>query len=182
MTAKTLRAMVISAAMAAFGIALPIAFHLVGLGNKFLPMLLPLLLNGFLSPLPWAMLTGALVPLLSGLVTGMPPFFPPIALVMSLECMLMAGVAAGIYRLSRPRVWPALLAAIVADRTASFVLMWLLAGKFGLPTALFSISSFVQALPGVVLQLSVIPLTMRAISRRKIILFADGKESETTIF
>jgi len=50
-----LRAMVISAIMAAMGLVLPIAFHAVGLGGKFLPMLLPLLLNGFLVPLPWAM-------------------------------------------------------------------------------------------------------------------------------
>jgi hypothetical protein len=54
-----LRAMVISASMAAMALVLPIAFHAVGMGSKFLPMLLPLLLNGFLVPVPWAVATGA---------------------------------------------------------------------------------------------------------------------------
>ena len=86
-----LRAMVISASMAAMGLVLPIAFHAVGLGSKFLPMLLPLLLNGFLAPLPWAVATGALTPLLSAVTTGMPPLFPPVAFSMSLECAVLGG-------------------------------------------------------------------------------------------
>jgi len=65
--------MVVSAAMAALALILPIAFHAVGLGSQFLPMLLPLLLNGFLVPLPWALLTGATVPIISSFMTGMPP-------------------------------------------------------------------------------------------------------------
>jgi hypothetical protein len=71
--------MATSAVMGAFGFTLPIVFHMVGLGSKFLPMLLPILLDGFLSLLPWAVLTGALVPVAGGLLTGMPPFYPPIA-------------------------------------------------------------------------------------------------------
>ena len=63
MKTRTLRGMVTSAAMAALGLTLPMAFHAVGLGSKFAPMLLPLMLNGFLSPIPWAVLTGAVVPL-----------------------------------------------------------------------------------------------------------------------
>ena len=100
-----LRAMVISASMAAMGLVLPIAFHAVGLGSKFLPMLLPLLLNGFLVPLPWAIATGALVPLLSAVTTGMPPLFPPVAFSMSLECAVLSGTAAAIYR-GRPSTAP----------------------------------------------------------------------------
>jgi len=58
-----LRAMVISAAMAAMALTLPVAFHAVGLGSHFLTMLLPLLVNGFLVPVRWAVFTGAAVPL-----------------------------------------------------------------------------------------------------------------------
>ena len=42
MTNGKLRTMVVSAAMAALALTLPVAFHMVGLGSKFLPMLLPL--------------------------------------------------------------------------------------------------------------------------------------------
>ncbi len=180
MRSETLQSMVMSAMMAALGITLPIVFHMTGLGNKFLPMLLPLLLNGFLSRLPWAMATGALVPLASGFLTGMPPFYPPIALVMSLEGTLMAGVAAAIYRLNRKRIWPALITAIAVDRAVSTTLMWLLSGKFGLPAAVVSLWSLIHGLPGVILQLTVIPLVLRVLTTRNGILFNTDDKSTTS--
>ncbi len=169
--------MVMSAVMAAFGITLPMVFHMAGLGSKFLPMLLPILLNGFLSLLPWAALTGALVPVASGLLTGMPPFYPPIALVMSIEGALMAAAAAVIYRLSKPRIWPALVVAVGLDRMVSAGLMWLMAGNFGLPPAVISTASLIQGFPGVALQLVVVPLVVRGIRARKGILLPDEDRS-----
>jgi len=169
--------MVMSAVMAAFGITLPMGFHLVGLGSKFLPMLLPILLDGFLSLLPWAALTGALVPLASGLLTGMPLFYPPIAPVMSIECALMAAAAAVIYRFSKPRIWPALVVAVVLDRMVSATLMWLMAGRFGLPPAVISAASLIQGLPGVALQLVVVPLIVRGLRARKGMLLPDNDKS-----
>jgi hypothetical protein len=165
--------MVMSAVMAALGITLPMVFHMMGLGSKFLPMLLPILLNGFLSLLPWAALTGALVPVASGLLSGMPPFYPPIALVMSIEGTLMAAAAAVIYRFSKPRIWPALIAAVALDRMVSTGLMWLMAGNFGLPPAVISAASFIQGVPGVALQLVVVPLAVRGLRARKGILLSN---------
>jgi hypothetical protein len=177
MSAQTLRSIVMSAVMAAFGIILPIVFHMVGLGNKFLPMLLPILLNGFLSLLPWAALTGALVPVAGGLFTGMPPFYPPIALVMSIEGAIMAAAAAVIYRISKPRIWPALVVAVALDRVVSAALMGLIAGRFGLPPAVISTASLIQGLPGVALQLVVVPLVVRGLRARKGILLPDDDRS-----
>lgn len=171
METRKLRAMVVSAAMAALALILPVAFHAVGLGSKFLPILLPLLLNGFLVPVPWAVFTGASVPLVSGLLTGMPLLYPPVALIMSCEGAILGGMAAAIYRVTRPRIWPALILAIVCGRATSFGLTWWLSGKFDLPPALASLGTFVQALPGVALQLAVVPVVVRALSRRKGILF-----------
>ncbi len=173
--------MVLSAMMAAIGITLPIAFHVTGLGNKFLPMLLPLLLNGFLSRLPWAVGTAALVPMASGFITGMPPFYPPIAFVMSIEGALMAGTAAAVYKLNRRRIWPALILAIAVDRAVSTTLMWLISGKFGLPAAAVSFGNLIHGLPGVALQLAVIPLVLRVLTTRSGILFHDDDKSTTSV-
>jgi hypothetical protein len=173
--------MVLSAVMAAIGITLPIVFHMLGLGNKFLPMLLPILLNGFLSRFSWAVATGACIPLASAFITGMPPFYPPIAAVMSLEGALMAGTAAAIYRLNRRRIWPALIASVAVGRIVSAILMWLVSGKFGLPSTVISFGSVIQGLPGVALQLAVVPLVVRALTARKGILFHFDDKSTTTI-
>jgi len=178
--AEKLRGMIASAAMAALGLTLPVVFHAVGLGSKFAPMLLPLLLNGFLSPFSWAVLTGATVPLVSALLTGMPPLYPPVALLLSVEGALAAGVAAALYRASR-RIWLALLVAIVCGRAVSLVLIWFAARWFGLPPAMASLGALVQGLPGIALQLAVIPLVVRALARRRGILFNHGHESEAPL-
>jgi len=177
-----LRAMIISAAMAALGLTLPVVFHAVGLGSKFLPMLLPLLLNGFLVPLPWAVLTGAAIPLVSALLFGMPPLYPPVAFIMSCEGAILGGIAAAVYRATRPRVWPALLLAIVCGRATSFALTWWFAGKFGLPPGLASLGTLAQGLPGVALQLAVVPIVVRTLSRRKGILFGYEQRPEAPPF
>jgi hypothetical protein len=166
-----LRAMVISASMAAMGLTLPIAFHAVGLGSKFLPMLLPLLLNGFLVPLPWAIATGALVPLLSAVTTGMPPLFPPVAFSMSLECAVLSGTAAAIYRGRPSRLWSALIAAILLGRSTSLGATWLLAHLLHMPATIVTAAALVQGLPGVLLQLAVVPLIVRQTARRRGLLF-----------
>ena len=180
MKARTLRGMVTSAAMAALGLTLPMAFHAVGLGSKFAPMLLPLVLNGFLSPLPWAVLTGAVVPLISALLTGMPPLYPPVALLLCLEGAVSAGVAAALYRVSR-RIWLPLIASIVCGRAAALALTWFAARWLGLPPAIASLAALAQGLPGIALQLAVIPLVVRALAKRRGILFNHGHESEATL-
>ena len=180
--ARQLRAIVTSAVMAALALTLPMVFHVVGLGSKFLPMLLPLLLNAILSPPRWAGLTAFVVPLASAVLTGMPPLYPPAALVMSVEAAAMAVVGALLYHATRPRIWPALTAAVLVNRLTSFGLMWWLAGQFGLPAGITATAVLLKSLPGVVLMLTVIPLVVRALSRRPGLLFRDDEESEAAVF
>lgn len=163
--------MVISAVMAALGLVLPIVFHATGLGSEFLPMLLPLLLNAFLSSPGWAIFTAAIVPWISAFATGMPPVYPPVALVMSAEALVMAAVVSAVYRLKRKWTWPALGAGIAADRLTSFALTVLLSSRFGLPAKAVALGVFVHGLPGVALQIVVIPLVLKALRQRRSVLF-----------
>jgi hypothetical protein len=168
-----LRWMVVNGVVMALGLVLPIAFHAVGLGSKFLPMLLPLLLNGFVSPLGWALLTGGATPLVSALLTGMPPLYPPVAVTMMAEGMVMAGVARLGYGRGQRRLWPALVAAIVSGRLTALALSFAVARLFGLPPRLSAGASLIQSLPGVALQLAVVPLVLRTINRRRGLLFEE---------
>lgn len=156
--------MVVSAAMAALALVLPVVFHMVGLGSRFLPMLLPLLLNSFLSAWPWALGTGLAVPWISALATGMPPIYPPVAAVMSLEAAVMACCAPLTRRL--PLFWSVSLT-IFCGRLAAFGGSWALARLFGLPPAFASVGIIVQGLPGVALQLAVVPLVLKKLARRE---------------
>lgn len=174
MVHTTLRSMVISSAMAALALTLPMAFHVVGLGSQFLPMLLPLLLNGFLVPLRWAAPTALIVPGISAVATGMPPLYPPIAAVLSLEGAVMAATANLLYAGARRGVWIALVPAVVAGRLASAAGTWGLAAAFGLPAMLSAGAQLAQGLPGVALQLAVVPLVLTALRRSHGPLFAGG--------
>jgi len=176
-----IRSLVISAIMAALALVLPIAFHAVGLGSKFLPMLLPLLLNGFFVPLPWAVATGAAVPLLSAVTTGMPPLYPPVAFAMALEGAVLGGVAAALYRGREKRLWWTLVAAILLGRATSFACSWAIASALHLPRKLTTIASLLQGAPGVLLQLVVVPLVVRQASRRRSLLFNHGSRSQTDV-
>jgi hypothetical protein len=170
---ETLRSIIISAMMTALAVVLPMAFHAVGLGSKFLPMLLPLLLNGFLSPWPWAVLSAIVAPWISAGLTGMPPVYPPVALVMSCECAVLAGVASVLYRTGKRRVWPALLAAIVLSRVVDFLLLWMFASQFHLPGVLAAAAALIEGLPGVILQLILIPIALKGLLRKRSLLFDE---------
>lgn len=83
----------------------------------------------------------------------------------------MAAGANTVFRLNRKFVWPALILAVATDRVVSFVLTLLLSSRFGLPAKAVAIGAFVHALPGVALQLAVIPLVLKAIGARRSVLF-----------
>jgi len=155
--------MVISAAMGALALALPVAFHAVGLGSRFLPMLLPLLVNGYLSRWGWAAATAALIPWVSALATGMPPLYPPVAAIMSAEGFVLATAAAATRRL--PLV-ASVAIAVACGRAAALGGAWLAAAWLDLPPGFASLAMLAQGLPGVVLQLVVTPLAVEALRLR----------------
>jgi hypothetical protein len=155
--------MIVSAAMGALALALPVAFHAVGLGSRFLPMLLPLLVNGYLSRWPWAVATGLLIPWISAFATGMPPLYPPIAAIMSAEAAVLAGAAALTARLPLPL---SVALAVAAGRATALAGAYAAAAWLELPPGFASLALLAQGLPGVVLQLVVTPLAVAALRRR----------------
>ena len=66
----------------ALGLVLPMIFHSFNMGGKiFLPMHIPVLLGGLiLGPLA-GLIIGILTPILSSVITGMPPVFPMLPLM-----------------------------------------------------------------------------------------------------
>jgi hypothetical protein len=153
---------------ALFGAAallLPVFFHLFHLGHIFMPMYLPLVALAFyVMPLP-AALTSLIIPLLSGAVTGMPPFYPPIAPIMSLELSFMALVI-GVARAALPRVAPflILLPALMMGRVLGVGLVYLAAKFMTLPAPYLAGVSFISGWPGIILMLIAIPLLIRITS------------------
>lgn len=158
-----LGSMVISAAMGALALVLPVVFHMVGLGSRFLPMLLPLLMNSYLSAWRWALGTGLAVPWISALATGMPPIYPPVAAVLSIEAAAMAAGARCTGRL--PVFWSVGLT-VLGGRMAAFAGAWVLARAYDLPPGFTAAAMLIQGLPGAALQMAVVPLLLKRLRSR----------------
>lgn len=154
----------------ALGLVLPVCFHLLGAGQAFLPMHLPVLLCGFAFGWQYGAVCGLAAPILSSVVTGMPPIFPTAAAMMFELCAY--GALTGLfYRKLRWNVYPALVCAMLGGRAvsgaANAAFMNMADKPYGF--AAFLSGAFVQALPGIVIQLVLLPVLVLALGKAKIL-------------
>ncbi len=139
------------------------------IGAMLCPMHIPVLLCGFVCGPGIAAIVGAAAPLLRFALFGMPPLFPTGA-AMCAE-LLTYGVLAGVLyrRLPRSRgaVMGALVAAMLAGRAVWGAVSFLLLGVSGagFTWAAFVAGALVNAVPGIVLQLVLIPALVLALER-----------------
>ena len=168
----TTRRLVMGALCVALGIVLPLVFHSVPNGGSiFLPMHIPVLLCGFLCGWPLGALCGVVTPLLSAIFTGM----PPMAILPSMICELAVyGLVSGLlyHRVHTGKplqdLYLCLAASMLAGRVVSGVVQALLfsAGKYTLTAWLTA--SFVTALPGILIQLVLLPVLITALQKAKL--------------
>lgn len=154
----------------ALALLLPLVFHQFNLGGQvFLPMHIPILIGGFTLPWFFAGAVGFIAPLLSMLLTGMPPM--PGALAMAFELATYGAVAALLYRLVINNAGgrlAALIGALLAGRVVAALANWLLlAVILGRTFSLvkFAYTVFVVAAPGIIIQLLLIPPLVAFIER-----------------
>lgn len=154
----------------ALGLILPILFHMFGAGSVFLPMHIPVLLCGLLFGWQWGAVCGLFVPLISSLLTGMPPIFPTAPAMMLELCAY--GILTGVfYRKLRWNIYPALICSMLGGRVVSGIANAIFYGmadkSYGF--AAFLSGAFVQAVPGILIQIIVIPILILALEKARII-------------
>lgn len=153
---------------------LPIAFHAVGLGVAFSPMHLPVLLCGLLCGWPYGAFCGAVGPVISCVLSGMPA---PAMLAHMIPELVVYGLAAGIgMRLIHtgklvPDLYLSLLPAMVLGRVAGGAAqaLFYLSTARSYSIALWAGAYVVGTLPGAVLQLIVLPALVWALARARLI-------------
>lgn len=166
--AQNTQKMVTAAACVALGLVFPSLFHLFGAaaGGVFLPMHIPVLLCGFLCGWRYGLLCGLVVPLLSSAATGMPPLFPT-APAMACELAAYGALSGWLYGGRGYGVYPALAGAMLGGRlvsgAANALLMGIAGRAYGL--AAFLSAAFIQAVPGIAIQLVAIPLVVMALEK-----------------
>ncbi|MCX7973661.1 MAG: ECF transporter S component [Candidatus Aminicenantes bacterium] len=158
--------LILGGIMLALALALPIAFHLVGLGSSFLPMFYPIILAGLLLELKVASLVGSLAPLISSWLTGMPPLFPPIAFVMMVEGLVMTSVAFLTYQKKKMNIYLSLIFIVLAERITLLILVLFISSWLELPSLVLGPASLLKGLPGIIIIFLLIPPLTKKIEER----------------
>ena len=151
---------VLGALCTALCVVLPIAVHSIpDAGAVILPMHIPVLICGLVCGWPYGFICGLLGPLLSNLLTGMPAAARLPA--MMVECAVYGMVTAILLKFvhtknTRLDLYIALLVAMIAGRVVSGIAKALIFTP-GLTMSAWIASSFVTALPGIIIQLALVP-------------------------
>lgn len=174
MNKPDVKRLVLSAMFVAIGFLLPfLTGQLAQLGSMLSPMHIPVLLCGFVCGPFWGLAVGVITPLLRSVALGMPPLFP-VAVAMAFE-LAAYGALAGLLYEKLPRkpisVVAALVIAMLLGRVvwglAMFVLMGLSGGAFTFDR--FLAGAFLNAWPGIILHIVVIPAIVFALERARFI-------------
>ena len=143
------------------------------IGSMLCPMHIPVLLCGFICGWPWGLVVGLTAPLLRSLTLGMPPLFPT-AVCMAFE-LAAYGAVAGIMHKILPKkkvsIYGSLLIAMIIGRIvwgcAMYIFMGINGGAFTFTA--FIAGAFTNAIPGIIVQIILIPVLVMLLENPKII-------------
>ena len=147
------------------------------LGNILCLMHLPIFVCGIVCGPVYGAAVGVTAPLLRSFLVGMPPF-PAVSVPMAAELMVY-GAAVGLLCLIFPKktlwLYPNLLLSMVLGRIVSVVTKYLL---YSLGKTEFSLSmvlqmNFITTLPGVALQLLLVPAVIFILKKQGVIRFGN---------
>ena len=164
--------LVFTAACVALCLVLPMAFHSIpNAGTIFLPMHIPVLLCGLICGWPYGGVCGLIGPLISSLVTGM----PPVAMLPSMvvECCAYGFVTGMLMRHLHAKhavadMYIRRVSAMVVGRAAAgFAKAWIFTP--GISPFAWVTTSLVAGIPGIVIQLILMPMVVFALTKAKLI-------------
>lgn len=166
--------MTLSALFLALGYLLPfLTGQIPQIGAMLCPMHLPILLCGFICGWRWGAAVGAATPLFRSLTLGAPLFFPK-AVCMAFE-LAAYGAAAGLaHRLlpkKKPFIYCSLLLAMIVGRIVWGAAMLVALGVKGdsFTFSAFIAGAFVNALPGIILQIILIPILVMLLENPRVL-------------
>ncbi|MDD4688945.1 MAG: ECF transporter S component [Eubacteriales bacterium] len=185
MSNKHLKNMVLSAMFLAIGLVLPLLTgQIQKVGNMLLPMHIPVLLCGLICGWQYGLVVGIITPIMRSLLFTMPVMYP-VAIGMSFELATYGLVIGLLYSKSKWKcvfsLYRSMIIAMLAGRIVWGVAQVILLGIKGnaFTFELFITNGFVTAIPGIILQLVLIPTIMVALNRANLVPFSKDKQKGT---
>lgn len=164
---SSFKKLILCAMFLTLGIVLPfLTGQIKEIGDSLLPMHIPVMLCGLICGGKYGLAVGLVLPFLRSVTAGMPPFYPN-AVWMSFELATYGFVIGFLYfSFFKKQMWwlyCCLITAMISGR-----IVWGIAKAvlLGIADKAFTVSAFisggfVDALPGIILQLLLIPVIIR---------------------
>lgn len=175
MNSRTIKQIVFSGVFLAIALVLPFfTGQIREIGAMLCPMHLPVLLCGYICGGPWGLAVGLIAPVLRSLLFTMPKMIPN-AVAMSFE-LGTYGLVAGIMYKVLPKknrwIYVSLITAMVAGRIVWGIADWILLSILGreFTLAIFVSGAITSAIPGIILQIVIIPPIVMAMKKAKLVL------------
>ena len=163
----------ISAVCIALCVILPMAFHAVpNAGSVIGPMHIPALLCGLICGWPFGLLCGLAGPLVSSLITGMPPMaYLPSMMVELAAYGLLSGLGMRFVRtkIIYADLYISLASAMLIGRVIAGISRALIFSPGSYSMSAWVTSYFVTSFPGIVIQLILIPVIVFALEKARLI-------------
>lgn len=182
---KSIKNITLSAVFMAIGIILPFfTGQIPAIGSMLLPMHIPVFLCGLICGWQYGAVVGFVLPLFRSLLFSAPPIFPN-ACSMALELMTYGLIAGLIYNRSKWQcvfsLYRSMFIAMICGRAVWGVaqVVFLGLGGSGFTLQMFLAGAFLNAVPGIVLQLIFVPAVMIALNKTGLVPFKKHSSSDS---
>lgn len=175
---KNILKLVLSALFLALGYVMPfLTGQVPEIGSMLCPMHIPVLLCGFFCGWQWGLAVGFVTPLMRSTILSAPPMFPK-AICMAFELATYGAIAGLLYKkLPRKKinVYLSLFGAMIVGRIVWGIAMAICLGATGsaFTFSAFVAGAFTNALPGIAVQIVLIPVLVMLLDNPKIIDLRD---------
>lgn len=163
---KNMLKLVLSAMFLALGLVLPfLTGQIKEIGSMLLPMHIPVMLCGLVCGWQYGLIVGAVVPIMRSALFAMPVMFPS-AIAMAFELATYGFVIGILFQKARWKciksLYRCLLISMVAGRVVWGIVQCILLGlgDDGFTLSMFLSGAIINAIPGIILQLLLIPTIM----------------------
>lgn len=177
MKKKELLRLVFSAMFLCMALLLPfLTGQIPQIGKMLLPMHIPVILCGMICGWHYGLAVGFIAPLLRGALFANPIFFPT-GIIMAFELAAYGFFAGFVYKLIKnqniSKVYISLIISMLAGRIVKCIVQFFVLGftDEGFVFTAFVAGAFTNAMPGIILQIVLIPLIMLTLQKLHFISF-----------
>ena len=173
-TRNNTRDLILAALCLALAMLLPfLTGQIQTLGNMLCPMHIPVLLCAYICGYRWAEAVGFISPLLRYAIFGMPPIMPA-GVSMAFELLTYGLVAGLLYEKLKKNtlnIYVSLIISMISGRVVWGIARLIISGVTGTEFTwqLFIGGAVLQAVPGIILHILLIPIIVMALRRAKLI-------------